>query len=351
MAYTPPITAVVDSMLPLGYGGLISAPAYPGIKPLVSYVIPAGKTVRVLGYAVKMAALTTNMVLYRQTVLWSYAAAVATPAAPTGVNRTITGSGLTPLATYRYKIVAVNSRGKTLPSVELVSTLTTTQNAVALTMVLPAGALYLEIYRTIANGVANSQVYLGATESTTYVDTAPDLLLGAGSPPGSNTTAGSVAVGTFAAGAGAFSVTSSTKAAITTATAVDVIYKTVYGDQRYLTFTPATAIGGQTELQWSGKSNPPGDNRILRLTPGQEYNDVGIQQILAVGNLPATGAFDVVGRTIVVTDQSTVVNSWKEVLFSVPIEFLEGSELVLGITATAAAVAARSDVVLFATIS
>lgn len=352
---TQPVTtagATLATLIPLGYGGSLTAPTYPAIKPLSSYIVPTGKTLKILGFITKTAAVTTSFSLYKRTPLWNFGAvAVATPAAPVGTNRTIAGAGLTLLATYRYKIVAVNALGKTLPSVELVSVLTTTQNAVSLALVLPAGALYMEIYRTLANGAANSQVYLGATDGTPYVDTAADGLLGATTPPVANTTAGSTDGAAYPSGVGCNTVVADTLAAITAATAVDVIYKNAYGARRYLTFTPATAVGGQVELQWSGKANPVADNRILRLTAGQEFHDSGINDINAIGTTPVTGAFSIYGRDIAITAQSAVANSWNQVLLPVPLEFPAGTELVLGISALAAAAAARNDCQIYGTLT
>ena len=136
------------NILSLSFGAAVTSPAWPAVKPLTYYVVPTGKTFRMLGMAYKTSAATTYVSVFQRKMLWKFAIATGNPTAPTLVAKTISGSGLTTLATYRYKIVGFNHVGSTIGSTETAVTLTGTQNAVTVSWTAVTGVTYYEVHRT-----------------------------------------------------------------------------------------------------------------------------------------------------------------------------------------------------------
>jgi len=333
-----------DNFLPLSFGAAMTSPAFPAIKPLLSYVVPVGKTLQIFGYNAKCAAVSTYMALYTRKVFWNYCAvALATPGAPTLVAKTITGSGLT-LGTYRYKIVAVNAGGKTVGGTETSITLTGTQNAIGISWTAVAGALYYEVYRTIVNGATNTEIFAFADEVISDTDVLPDANLGTATPPVSNTTIVNAAVDSFPANNGSNIVVADTLGTITTATAIDIVYINSLGYQNYTTVTPGTAVGSQIQVSLAGLTNPTDDHRILRKTSGQEYLDAGMRSIASAGNLPATGALQIVGYNPISIFAPMAGNTWENVFFPNVVTLPAGTEIVIGTSAASVvSTAIRND--------
>ena len=340
----------ISKLLNVGFGAVVTSPAFPAVKPLGFYNVPAGKRLRLFGVMFKTQTPTTYLSIYQRKVLWKYGATtLGTPATPTPTARTILGSGLTTASLYRYKIVGVNAVGKTLGSTEASITLTGGQNAVSLSWAALTGALYYEIHRTQAGGGAGTQKFMATTEALTFIDVIPDGSLGVASLPVSNTTQGSSDGLAYAAGYAASSVVVDTLTAISTATPLDIIYKNIYGELRYATTTPTTAAGGQVEIAIAGKSNPADTRRIPRAD--NAFFDVAINDIVSVGNLPATGSLVVYGITSFFMTASALANQWNTIIFEAALTVPAGDELAFGISSNAAVTtAARNDVILLGTL-
>lgn len=340
----------IAKLLNVGFGAVVTSPAFPAVKPLGFYNVPAGKKLRLFGVMFKTQTPTTYLSIYQRKMLWKQSAtALGVPATPTLTARTILGSGLTLLATYRYKIVGVNAVGKTLGSAEATVALTTTQNAVSLSWTALAGALHYEVHRTSANGLADTQKFLAATEALTFIDVNPDSALGAVTIPGSNTTLGSTDGTAYASGYAASTVVVDTLTAITTATPLDIIYKNIYGELRYATVTPAVAAGGQVEIVIAGKSNPADSRRIPRAD--RSFFDLAINDIVSVGNFPVTGSIAIYGTTTFFMTASAIANQWNTVIFEAAMTVPAGEELAFGISSNAAVTTAvRNDVILLGTL-
>ena len=336
----------VGKLLNVGFGAVVTSPAFPTIKPLGFYNVPAGKKLRLFGVMFKTQTPTTYLHIYQRKLLWKQnAVALATPGAPTLAARTILGSGLTLLATYRYKLVGVNAVGKTVGSAEAAITLTTTQNAVSLSWTALTGALYYEIHRTSAGGATGTQKVLASTEATTFIDVVPDASLGAVTIPGSNTTLGSSDGSAYGAGYAASSVIVDTLTNITTPTALDIVYKNIYGDLRYATVTPAAAAGSQVEIAIAGRSNPADNRRIPRAD--NSFFDVAINDVVAVGNLSVTGSLAIFGITSFFMTASYLANQWNTIIFEAALTVPAGEELAFGISSNAAVTTGvRNDVIL-----
>lgn len=343
----------INQNISLGVGTFITSPAFPTIRPLYSYIVPTGKTLKINGYSIRTAATTTFFHVYDRTTLWAFnATALSTPAFSSNLGRVLSGAGLTLLAAYKYKLVAVNCLGKTAASAEVTVTLTGSQNAVTLAWSNITGASYYEVYRTLAGGAVNSEVFCGATEKITFVDTIPDSELGSTTPPGSNTTAGSAQVSSYPTGLGANQITVDTLVTITTPTALDIVYRNMYGSRRYATSTPVGAAPGQGGVLWDNQADSVNDLRIAPATVNQNYMDTGINNILGVGNTPATGSFTIYGLMPLIYDSSTVAGSWQTKVLTEEISFPAGSELVIGTSSSAiVAIAARNDINLFGTLT
>lgn len=347
-----PSAITAAKVLPIGYGATVTVPAFPGVKPLGVYQVPVGTKYHLLGVAYKTSSTTTYLHVSLRTVMWKFAAtALTAPATPTLAGRTITGSGLTLLATYRYKTVAQNTIGNSAASAEATITLTTTQNAVTLTQTTLATATHYDIYRTAANGLTNTEVFVGsfvtdAAGSLVFVDTVPDSQLGTDAVPAATTTSGSVAGAAYPTNYGASHVLIDTIAAITTVTPLDIIYKNIYGEQLYQTATPGAAVGSQTAIAQREYVNPASDNRQNAKSKKFLF-DIGIQSIVAVGNLPASGSFIIYGRKSVFQVSSKQANGWETVYMETPVTFSEGEEIIFGVSGnTAATTATRNDITL-----
>ena len=333
-----------DNFLPLNFGAAITSPSFPAIKPLLSYIVPTGKTLQIFGYNAKTAATSTYMFLGTRKVFWNYVAvALATPAAPTLTAKTITGSGLT-VGIYRYKIVAVNSGGKTIGGTEASLTLSGAQNAIAISWTAVTGALYYEVYRTVVNGAINTEVFAFANESTSDTDVLPDSALGTGTPPVSNTTVVNAAVDSFTVNNGSNIVVVDTLGAVTTATPLDIIYINSLGQKNYTTVTPGITVGSQTQIPLAGLTNPVDDHRILRKTAGQEYLDAGMRSISSVGNSPVTGSYQIIGYNPISIYSPAAANTWDNIFFPSVVTLPAGTEIIIGTSASlAVTTASRAD--------
>jgi len=332
---------------PLSVCLTVSAPAFPLIKPIVNYTVPEGKTLKIYGYSMKGSVVTASPVLYKNKCLWKFSVALLTPGVATLVAKTIPDSGLSLLSTYKYKIVAVNVLGKTLGGVEASITLTTTTNAVTLTWAAVAGALYYEVYRTLANGAANSEKYLTAIETLTFTDVIPDSELGIDVPPISNTTAGNVDGESYPTGMGASIVSVDTLYGISAATTLNIIYKDIYGNRRHMTsLTGTTVILGGIQLLPSGFVNP---TTVTRISPsiGKEYLSFAINDIVSVSTTPVTGSFGIYGKEIIIIDSPKAALGMVTTFLPSPISISAGEEIVLGFTGTIAT-AANNAFILYA---
>jgi hypothetical protein len=348
--YTFPFSLDISKLIPIGFGATLTVPAFPTIKPLAHYTVPSGKVLRLIGVMFKTSASSSYLHLYTRTPLWKFAAtSISTPSAPTLTAKTISGAGLTPLSTYRYKIVANGGLGSTVGSSEASVTLSGGQNANTLSWSAVSGAVDYGIFRTTGNGSSNSQKLLATTDQTTYTDVVPDSNLDTNvSVPSSNTTSGNVNGNTYASGYGATHVVCDTVASISSSTPLDVIYKNIYGATNYLTVTPATSAGGQVMLQVKGGTNPTDSRRVQKGTNSKEYiSDVGINDIVSVGNTPATGSFIIYGYNILFHMASDYANRWNTTYLENSLTFPSNQEIVFGVSGNAAnTTATRHDVVL-----
>jgi hypothetical protein len=348
--YTFPFSLDTSKLVPIGFGSTLTVPAFPTIKPLAHYTVPSNKTLRLIGVMFKTSASSSYLHLYTRTPLWKFSATtLATPGAPTLTAKTITGSGLTTSATYRYKIVANNALGSTIGGTEASIALTGGQNAVSLSWSVVTGAVDYKIYRTSGNGISNTQKLLSTTDLTTYTDVIPDTELDSNAlVPSSNTTSGSTDGLAYAAGYGATHVVCDTVTAIASTTTLDVIYKNIYGNINYLTVTPSTSAGGQVMLQVKGATNPTDSRRVQKGTNTKEYlSDVGINDILSVGNIPVTGSFIIYGYNILFHMASDYANRWNTIYLENSLTFPSNQEVVFGVSGNAAnTTATRHDVVL-----
>jgi hypothetical protein len=337
----------LSNILNIGFGATITSPAFPAIKPLGFYNVPAGKTLRLFGVMFKTQTPTSYLHIYQRKMMWKFGATtLSTPAAPTLTARTILGSGLT-LGTYRFKIVAVNALGKTAASTEASITLTGSQNAVGLSWTAVPGALYYEIYRTAVNGATGTQSLLSTSEAVSFVDINPDSALIAATVPTSNTTTGSVDGYAYPSNYACSTAVIDTVAAITTPTALDIIYKNIYGDRKYVTATPGAAAGANVEILFGGKSNPVDDRRIPNAANSGHFIDVAINDVVSVGNTPATGSFVIYGITHYFMVSSYLANQWNTEYFETAMSFSEGEEVAFGVSSNSAVTtAARNDVIL-----
>ena len=335
------------NVLSLSFGAALTSPAWPAVKPLTYYVVPTGKTFRMLGMAYKTSASTTYVTVFQRKVLWKFAVATANPLAPTLTAKTISGSGLTLLAVYRYKIVGFNQVGSTVGSTETVVTLTGTQNAVTLTWAAVTGCSYYEVHRTSANGATNTQKLLGLTDALTITDVLPDSELDATiTPPASNTTAGSVDGLAYTGGKASTLTVIDTLAAITTPTPLDVIYRNIYGERKHLVVTPGAALGTQVELAIAGKSNPPNNSRINR-SGDRHFGDVAVIDVLSVGNTPVTGGFSIYGITPLFVNSVASGSRWETFMLENALTFGAGEEIAFGVSGNlAVTTAARQDMIL-----
>lgn len=333
--------------LSLSFGAAVTSPAWPAVKPLSYYVVPAGKTFRMLGMAYKTSAPTTYVTVFQRKMLWKFAIATANPTAPTLSAKTIVDSGLTLLAAYRYKIVGVNHVGSTAGSAEATVTLTGTQNAVSLSWAAIAGCAYYEIHRTSANGTINTQKLVGLSDVTTLTDVVPDSELDATvTPSTSNTTGGNIDGLAYSGSRASTMTVIDTLAAITTPTPLDVIYRNIYGERKHITVTPGAAIGTQVELTIAGKTNASSNSRISR-GGGRHFVDVAVGDVLSVSNLPATGGFVVYGITPLLVNSVAQGSRWENFMLENALTFAAGEEIVFGISGNlAVTTASRQDVIL-----
>lgn len=338
-----------SNILNIGFGASITTPGWPAVKPLGYFIVPAGKKFKLLGAIFKTSSATTYMHIYRRKTMWKFSAtALATPAAATLTAKTISGSGLTVLSIYRYKVVAVGPVGGTAGGTESSVTLTGTQNAVSLSWAAIAGAAYYQIFRTIAGGASNSQVLLGESEGLTFTDVVPDSELDTGvTCPVSNTSQGSSDGDAYPTNYAASTVVIDTIGAITTVTPLDIIYKNIYGERKYISTTPGAAAGSQVEIIFSGKTNPVSDTRIKRGANSKNHIDVSMNDVMGVGNTPATGSFIIYGYEFVFQSAASSPNKWDTYYLNTPIIFNAGDEVVYGVSAnTAVTTVARNDVIL-----
>lgn len=335
------------NILSLNFGAAVTSPAWPAIKPLTYYIVPAGKTFRMLGMAYKTSSATTYVSVFQRKMLWKFANATGNPNAPTLVAKTIVGGGLTTLSTYRYKIVGFNHVGSTTGSAETLITLTGTQNAVTVTWAAVAGCAYYEIHRTSSNGLSNTQKLVSSTDTLSFTDVTPNGELdNAVTPPTSNTTAGNIDGFSYTGSRASTITVVNTLASITTPKPLEVIYRNIYGERKYLAVTPGAAIGAQVELLIPGQSNTTTTGRIIR-SGAQQFVDVAISDILSVGNTPVTGGFAIYGITPLFVNSVAAGGRWETFVLENALTFATGEEIAFGVSGNAAVTtAARQDMIL-----
>lgn len=335
------------NVLSLSFGASVTSPAWPNVKPLTYYVVPPSKTFRMLGMAYKTSSPTTYVTVFQRKILWKFAVATANATAPTLTAKTISGSGLTLLAVYRYKIVGFNHVGSTVGSTETAVTLTGTQNAVTVSWAAITGCSYYEVHRTSANGATGTQKLLGLTDAVSLTDVVPDSELDATvTPPSSNTTAGNLDGLAYTGSKASTMAVIDTLAAITTPTPLDIIYRNIYGERKHLAVTPGAVLGSQVELAIQGKTNPANNNRISR-GGNQQFVDVAVADVLSVGNLPATGGFVVYGITPLFVNSVANAGRWETFMLENALTFGAGEELAFGVSGNlAVTTAARQDMIL-----
>lgn len=343
-----------SSFFPFGFWNAITIPLSPSFKTLNTYVIPAGKTMTIYGWKLRTTASGANFLLSVRQKMWTFlAVALGAQGVPTLTPKTVSGSGLTTLSTYRYKVAAVGGAGKTAASTEASSTLAGAQNSIGLSWTAVAGAEYYEVYRTVAGGAVNTEVFAFATDLIAVTDVMPDAQLGVGTPPGANTTLTTGTDGSaFTAGFPADHAIVDVTQAITAATTMDIVYSDAYGRRRYMTATSGTTAGVQTPLVWDGGANPAADNRTPLITAGQERGSAGIVDIIGVGTTPATGGFKIYGFHHLITDGPDIGSQLVTRTLNVPITVPAGTEIVLSVTAGAAiTTAAAMEFGLLATVA
>jgi hypothetical protein len=239
--------------------------------------------------------------------------------------------------------------GDTLPSTEASITLSSTQNSVSLSWAAVTNATEYRIFRTSANGATNTQKFLQSTENLTFVDVSPDADLDTDTVPTSNTTAGTVDGDSYATDYAASEIMIDTLSPITTATSLDVVYRNIYGDVNYMSVTPGLTVGSQVQCKHKGLGNPSHDYRIK--TGGSKRKgrtiEVGINDIIGVGNLPATGGLAIYGHNHLFHMAPTSSNKWETQYFNNSFTFSGGQEIIFGISGNSAlTTSARHDVVL-----
>ena len=341
----------ITKLLPIGYGASLTVPLFPTIKPLGHYKVPTGKKFRLIGVMFKTAGSSSFLHVYTRTMLWKFnATTLATTPTPTLTARTISGSGLATVSTYRYKIVGNNSIGNASPSVEVSITLTGTSNAVSLTWANLTGAFDYNIYRTFANGATNTQKLVGSTDQLTFVDILTDAELDTEVVPAGTATSGNLDVSAYAINYGTTQVVIDTMSPITSVTPLDIIYKNIYGEKTYISATPGAVAGAQVTLQIKGVSNPLDNKRIKIGVSGKNKKrifDVGINDIVSVGNTPATGEFVIYGHNHFYHMASQQPNKWDTQLFPNTFLFPSDEEIIFGISGNASStVITRHDVIL-----
>jgi hypothetical protein len=341
----------ISKLLPIGYGASLTVPAFPTIKPLGHYAVPEGKKFRLVGVMFKTSSSTNYLHLYTRKVLWNFSAtSLGTPATPTLTAKTITGSGLSLLSTYRYKIVAYNMLGNSISSNEVSITLSGTQNAVSLTWTNLTGALDYSIYRTTANGATGTQKLLASTDQLSFIDILPDSDLDSETVPAIGTTSGNIDGEAFPLNYGTTYAVIDTMSPITTPTPLDIIYKNIYGEKCHINATPGAAAGSQVALSIKGLSNPLDSRRIKKGVAGKNKKrifDVGVNDILSVGNTPATGSFVIYGHQHFFHMASDYSNRWNTVIFESSFVFNSNEEVIFGISGNAASTTtSRNDVIL-----
>lgn len=356
IASTFPQSIDVAKILPIGFGESVTAPSWPCKKPLGTYLVPAGKSYRLFGCMYKTVSGSNYVHIYTKTPLWNWSAgSISSPTGLTLAARSYSGAGLTVSSTYKYKIVASNIRGDTLPGTEVSVTLNSSQNAVYLSWTAVTGAADYQIFRTLAAGASNSEKFLTSTELTTHVDVSPDSALDpAITPPTSNTTSGGGSAGSYLTDYAASEVVIDTTSAISpSASPLDIVYTNIYGDRSYLTATPGSSVGSQVVLKFRGLSNPSDNKRIKSCNSsgnpwkkGRTY-EAGIQSIQGVGNLPSAGAFTIYGHNHIFHMSSDQPNKWVTQYFENTFIFQGESEILFGISAnTSLSSAARHDILL-----
>ena len=108
---------------------------------------------------------------------------------PTGlaVGAATSGGSLTASATYRYKVTAIDSTGgETAASTEASGTTTATDLTLPVTWTTVTGASGYKVYRTAANGAADSEVYLTTVLTNSFTDNG-SITPGAAVPPTAGT--------------------------------------------------------------------------------------------------------------------------------------------------------------------
>lgn len=341
--YTAVIGASDTASVGLSWGGSLNVPAWPGVRPLNTYIVPPGKTLTVYGIQYRTASNNNYFNLSSRKKLWSFATALAAPSAPTLTAKTLSGSGLT-AATRRYKITAVSNNGETTPGAEASITLTGGQNATGLSWTAVTNASYYRVYRTAAGGATNTETLLLATELTAITDTSPDAELDTITPPVTNTSGGSSAGQAFPSYSFGTACLVDTISAITTPTPLDIVYKNQNDQYRYISATPQAAIGDQTPLGISNTLDPASSRRIPQSQWNRHALEVGVTQVLGVGNNPATGAYNIYGYQHFVTVASPNSGQYVTFYLDVPVVFSAGAEVVLSISSNSkSSTATRND--------
>jgi hypothetical protein len=166
----------------------------------------------------------------------------------------------------------------------------------------------------------------------------------------SNTTTGSTDGDAYATDYAASEVMIDTLIALPSGVgALDIVYRNIYGDLNYLSATPGYTLGSQTSCKVKGSGDSSDDHRI-KTGYGKKKGrtlEVGINDIVGVGNLPASGAFAIYGHNHLFHMAPAASNKWETQYFEDSFVFNSGVEVIFGISANSAlTTSARHDVVL-----
>lgn len=331
----------------ISFGAVLNVPAWPQVKVMTSYKVPTGKTFIAIGLQYKTSANTNGTIFSSRKNLWSFATALANPGTPTLTAKTYSGSGLTTVKTYKYKITAVSNVGETLPSPEASITLTGSQNSVFLAWTAVTGASYYNIWRTLQNDVTNTQKFAASVTTTSFTDTIPDSDLQTITVPIANTTGGSINGVSFPSYSFANLVLVETINAITSPLALDIVYKSHIDQYRYISALPQTVAGDATVFAISNTTDAPTGTRIPIVQYLRQYTEIGVSGVVGVGNTPATGSFNIYGYQHYAAISSSNSNQWGTYYFDSPIRFSSEEEIVLSVTSTSkSTTATRNDGIL-----
>jgi hypothetical protein len=277
-----------------------------GWRTVLSYIVPTGK-IFIPEWVSCNGAGTLNALarVSHRYHLWAFSgAALANPTAnATGPSISAGASVGMNIGVYSYKWTILNNVGETLPTAASAN-VTTTAATDGITVPLPtvpAGGCYIRIYRTVAGGSTYFLLHELDGAVGGYTDTHPDADLNqAVTPPGANTTAGSVS--------GLDNPPLSTVAEIVfhvvrlalSASPTAIIYTDEDGLQERTTTTVTVTIDTQTQitlkradLGFTGPLDAIPRTKAANFRGGNVNH--GLREMKGVQGNPATGQYNIYG--------------------------------------------------------